>query len=147
MSLNFKLRSQRLLFFGFLNKLGILNENLISYDLEDENLEYVSSQQRIRFEDTNRQEWFDEEISIGDINPKKQVVDIENIKMARGHGWERKETYLDSYINITTESQFFEECWYISEKTFKPIANLQPFIIIGSPFTLKELKKFQAKPE
>lgn len=145
MSLNFKLRSQRLLFFGFLNKLGILNENLISYDLEDENLEYVSSQQRIRFEDTNRQEWFDEEISIGDINPKKQVVDIENIKMARGHGWERKETYLDSYINITTESQFFEECWYMSEKTFKPIANLQPFIIIGSPFTLKELKKYGFK--
>lgn len=149
MSLNFRVRPQRLLFFGLLNKLGILHDNLISYDLNDENLDYLHETSRGRFEQNYKEEinheWFDENIDIKNIQPKKQVVDIENIKMARGHGWERKDTYINSYINITTESQFFEDCWYMSEKTFKPIANLQPFIIIGSPNTLKQLKKLGFK--
>jgi hypothetical protein len=150
MSLNYRIRPHRMLFFGFMNNLGILNNNMISYDLGDENLEYLNMELRGRFEgnykDPVNHEWFDENIlDFTKINPTKQVVDIPDIKMARGHGWERKETYLDSYINITTESQFFEDCWYMSEKTFKPIANLQPFIIVGSPHTLTQLKKLGFK--
>jgi len=129
-----------------MNKLGILNSNDISYDLLDENLEYLSDILKGKFQENDaekvNQYWYDAVIgNLNDINPKKQVVDIENIKGARGHGWERKDTYLNSYINITTESLFFEDCWYMSEKIFKPIANLQPFIIIGSPQTLKTLKQ------
>lgn len=150
MSLNYRVRDHRLLFFFFMNSLGELHNNLISYDLTDENLKYLNSLLRGKYEqnwpEEINQKWYDTNLNeYYDLNPKKQVVDIENIKMARGHGWERKETYLDSYINITTESLFFEDCWYMSEKTFKPIANLQPFIIIGSPHTLRELKKLGFK--
>ena len=146
LSLNYRIRDQRLLFFGIMNKLGILNSNDISYDLLDENLEYLSDILKGKFQENDAEQvnqyWYDAVIgNLNDINPKKQVVDIENIKDARGHGWERKDTYLNSYINITTESLFFEDCWYMSEKIFKPIANLQPFIIIGSPQTLKTLKQ------
>jgi hypothetical protein len=48
--------------------------------------------------------------------------------------------YLDSYISLTTETHFFAakgESVFFSEKTYRPIANLQPFIIIGSAGSLR----------
>jgi hypothetical protein len=51
--------------------------------------------------------------------------------------------YLNSWVSIVTESSYFSyECsTFISEKTFKPIACMQPFIIVGSKHTLKYLRK------
>ena len=38
--------------------------------------------------------------------------------------------YLDSYFSIVSESSITTR--FITEKTYKPIYNLHPFIIIGS---------------
>lgn len=55
-----------------------------------------------------------------------------------------KSLFSESYINIVSETSFAEgggEFPFISEKTFHhPIINLQPFIVIGNPFTLKTLR-------
>jgi hypothetical protein len=55
-----------------------------------------------------------------------------------------KEFFAESYINIVNETSFENGTGkfpFISEKTFHhPIINLQPFIIIGNPFTLKTLR-------
>jgi len=53
------------------------------------------------------------------------------------------DVYQDTWVSLITESSYFDyECSvFISEKTFKPIACMQPFIIVGSKHTLKYLRK------
>lgn len=55
--------------------------------------------------------------------------------------------YLNSWVSIVTESSYFdhEHSVFISEKTFKPIACMQPFIIVGSRHTLKYLRRLGYK--
>lgn len=55
--------------------------------------------------------------------------------------------YKNSWVSIITESSYFgQECSvFISEKTFKPIACMQPFIIVGSKHSLKYLRKLGYK--
>jgi hypothetical protein len=57
------------------------------------------------------------------------------------------EVYLNSWVSVITESSYFdyEHSVFISEKTFKPIACMQPFIIVGSKHTLKYLRKLGYK--
>lgn len=55
--------------------------------------------------------------------------------------------YANSWVSVITESSYFdyERSVFISEKTFKPIACMQPFIIVGSKHTLKYLRKLGYK--
>lgn len=145
LSFNNKVRQHRTIFLSILKNLDLINDNLISFDVRD-NIQAEIDRLEINVlesggDDVLAKKW--QTIFTNDTLVKS--VDIESVKMARGHGWDRQEVYLDSYINITTETLFFEDCWYISEKIFKPIANLQPFINIGSPNTLFELHKLGFK--
>lgn len=56
----------------------------------------------------------------------------------------KKEWYSETYINLVTET-FFGTNVFLSEKIFKPISNLQPFIVIGDYKTLDELQKLGFK--
>ncbi|MEZ4873666.1 MAG: hypothetical protein R2827_15785 [Bdellovibrionales bacterium] len=55
--------------------------------------------------------------------------------------------FLSTYLNIVPETFYFHdpEQMFFSEKIFKPIFALQPFIIIGQPGSLKQLRKFGYK--
>lgn len=57
------------------------------------------------------------------------------------------DVYKDTWVSLITESSYFdyEHSVFISEKTFKPIACMQPFIIVGSKHTLKHLRKLGYK--
>ena len=58
----------------------------------------------------------------------------------------KKDLYLDSYIHIVTETQFEQHTTpFMSEKTWRPILNLQPFIYLGNPFALNMLRKLGFK--
>jgi hypothetical protein len=56
----------------------------------------------------------------------------------------KKDWYSDTYINLVTET-FFGKNVFLSEKIFKPISNLQPFIVLGDYKTLAELKRLGFK--
>ena len=46
-----------------------------------------------------------------------------------------------AYINLTSETMFFEaDTTFLSEKIFKPIIFMQPFIVVGPHHTLQRLK-------
>ena len=47
--------------------------------------------------------------------------------------------HIDSYWNFVVETHFDQDTCFLTEKTFKCILNLQPFIIIGNPGSLKLL--------
>lgn len=53
----------------------------------------------------------------------------------------RKDLYLNSYIHIVTETQFEQDASpFMSEKTWRPILNLQPFVYLGNPLALNTLR-------
>jgi hypothetical protein len=55
-----------------------------------------------------------------------------------------KDWYSETYINLVTET-FFGRNVFLSEKIFKPLSNLQPFIVLGDYKTLAELKRLGFK--
>jgi hypothetical protein len=58
----------------------------------------------------------------------------------------KKELYEDSYIHIVSETQFDASgSPFMTEKTFRPILNLQPFIYIGNYKALEELRRLGYK--
>jgi hypothetical protein len=58
-----------------------------------------------------------------------------------------KETYLSTWISVITETLFQDQLTsvFVSEKVFKPMLALHPFLIVGQPNTIKELKKMGFK--
>jgi hypothetical protein len=84
--------------------------------------------------------------SIGTIVPLE--IDTTHLPVNEKSGFSlnnnNKEFFAESYINIVNETSFnfgSGKFPFISEKTFHhPIINLQPFIVIGNPFTLKTLR-------
>ena len=50
------------------------------------------------------------------------------------------EFFTDAYFNFVVETHFDNNTCFLTEKTFKPILNLQPFIIAGNPGSLQLLK-------
>ena len=51
-----------------------------------------------------------------------------------------KPFYDNSYINIVMETYFFNNIIHITEKTYKPIAFMQPFILFAAPNGLQHVK-------
>lgn len=59
----------------------------------------------------------------------------------------RDDVYKNSWVSVVTESSYFKDQKnvFISEKTFKPIACMQPFIIVGSRHSLMYLRRLGYK--
>jgi hypothetical protein len=51
-----------------------------------------------------------------------------------------KHLYDNSLINIITETYFFNKIIHITEKTYKPIAFMQPFILVAAAGSLQHIK-------
>lgn len=51
----------------------------------------------------------------------------------------KKELYLDTYLHITSETRFEGDSVFLSEKTYRPLMNLQPFIQVGTAYSLQKL--------
>ena len=56
-----------------------------------------------------------------------------------------KQIYQDTYIHITSETNFLHGEIFFSEKTFRPIVNLQPFIYLGDYKALSKLRSLGFK--
>lgn len=113
---------------------NFIESNLVSYDINTES----NKKSLNEFDGTHTfKEYLKSNVT--------KVIDVNNIETVTGYGSEFKEVYMQSYFTIVTETYFFKPYYYISEKTFKPIAHLHPFIILGKPGTLEYLKKFGFK--
>lgn len=58
-----------------------------------------------------------------------------------------KEVYMNSWVSVISEASFgdSDQTIFLSEKTFKPIACMQPFIIAGNRGSLAKLKRMGYK--
>ena len=55
------------------------------------------------------------------------------------------EAHRSTFVNIITETLYDPKTVFITEKLFKSIHLCQPFLIVGNPFTLREIKKLGYK--
>jgi hypothetical protein len=76
-------------------------------------------------------------------------IDTHNLQQDRKTSFStdnnKKEFYLDSYIHITSETGFDSTDVFLSEKTFRPIVNLQPFLSFGNVGCLRDLQELGFK--
>ena len=73
------------------------------------------------------------------------TVDYEDLIKVQGPGYETREPYLESYFSIVTETPFTNKTYFSTEKIYRPMLHYHPFIVQGSPYTLKRLKKLGFK--
>jgi len=67
-------------------------------------------------------------------------------KQGFGNENSKKELYLSTYLHLTTETRFDSGDYpFLSEKTYRPLMNLQPFIHIGNHHSLTKLHKMGFK--
>ena len=71
------------------------------------------------------------------LDKKPSDLDMKNLNQLN------YEHYLKTYFSIVSETNMRYR--FITEKTYKPIYNLHPFIILGAPHTLKLLKEMGYK--
>lgn len=145
--LNRRLRPHRLYSVLMFNRLNILDEFLISYDL---NTMKVFELEQPMYRECHLGEEIPFETIQNEHDILKQTrpvstVDFDNLEEVWGFNFEDKRIYLQSYIHITPETNFFENGGYFSEKTWKPIGHLQPFIFMGPAHGLREIRKFGFK--
>lgn len=107
-----------------LNKDNFRND-LIAYCDQDDDVDYYADKiyQLMPYE-------LDTQHLTDDEKQSFQTVDLN-----------KKEYYENTYIHIVSETQFSSELnAFISEKTWRPILNLQPFVYIGNYKALETLK-------
>ena len=52
----------------------------------------------------------------------------------------KQDPYLNTYISIVTETNFDNRILQVTDKVFKPIVNLQPFIYVTSQYGLQHIR-------
>lgn len=80
-----------------------------------------------------------------DLLPNKVIADRDDIENTNGYAHENENLFLDSYISIVTETSFYIDNDFISEKIWKPLYQFHPLIVVGRPHLLKYLKEIGFK--
>jgi hypothetical protein len=143
---NRRLRPHRIYSVIHFERLGILDQFLLSYDISSMQMYEMSPENvEMHIEDKEHQKLLIKNFyRLKKENPK-QTIDYDDLENVWGFNFETKEPYLDSYIHVISETNFFELGGYFSEKTWKPMGHLQPFIFMGPAHGLKEMKKLGFK--
>jgi hypothetical protein len=90
------------------------------------------------------------------LKPSELIYNIKNYKYAQdttvdvnleeNHaGYINFKLHDRCFVNVVTETRIDADSIFFSEKIFKPIFMLQPFILLGNPFSLKKLKDMEYK--
>ena len=138
---NRRYNDHRLLLYLKMFQLGLVDQSFYSMDKNQpeanrtfvENCKYLLS----RFDDM--------ELGPSDVLAADKILPLvlDNPNFSR-YPMDRGETvthlYDDSLINIVNETYFFSNVIHITEKTYKPIAFMQPFVLLGAPGSLQHIK-------
>ena len=140
--MNRRLRPQRIMLLCMLG-LDFIKKNLVSYDIKlfdrENNLDFYLHHGGNDIGGDLYKKSFDI------LKNEKETIDYDDITSVWGFNFENKAPYLNSYISIVTETNFYEDGLYLSEKTWKPIGHLQPFIQVNKAGALEELKNLGFK--
>jgi hypothetical protein len=77
--------------------------------------------------------------------PNKVIADREDIENTNGYHHENEDLFLQSHVSIVTETSFYIDNDFISEKIWKPLYQFHPVIVVGRPHLLKYLREIGFK--
>jgi len=144
--LNRRMRPHRIATLCVMNKHNLIENNEVSFQFTiDKDTPYYVE----RIFDENKQKYYEDDFhKIKDM--KYRYVDYPITMDGKdginhGYGFENAKPYLDTYFSVVTETEFANPTGYVSEKLWKPISFFQPFILVGSPGSLKFIKEFGFK--
>jgi|APGre2960657404_1045060.scaffolds.fasta_scaffold00282_3 hypothetical protein len=124
-----------------LHKKNIIDKFLISYNPK---FYEVLGGARYDFENQLKDLGYIDDYNFFISLPEKKVDFDTNFQIS-GYGFEDVAVYKKSAISLISDTIFFKRQGFISEKVFKPIMYLQPFIIAGPPYYLQELRNMGFK--
>lgn len=132
------LKSKGLLENGYVS-LGTNDQNQTLYEIYDSIIEAnKDSRELVTLLVNNKQLILDTESLIVDT----EKFEDKKIELTRP----LEHYYSSSFMSIVTETYFYNfNTSFLTEKTFKPIAYKQPFIIVGAPNSLKFLRELGYK--
>lgn len=138
--LNRRTRSHRSAIVAMLNFYGLLDNSETSFNLEEDRIENPLDY----FE--NKHPAFSKKYFVKLSKAFPLVLDSSDFEV----NWATnilRETYLNTYFSLITETFFQEEIEsvFLSEKIFKPVLARHPFIVVGQPYTLKYFKSLGFK--
>ena len=126
--LNRVLREHRICFLAMLNYYSLLDSNKVSHNKFDTkiNLSHPA------FENSN----------MNDVLSKLPLIlDSNEFEVNKADSF-YKEVYLESWVTVVTETIATEtNTMFFSEKIFKPMRARHPFILVGLPGSLRQLKE------
>jgi hypothetical protein len=140
LSLNRRARPHRkYLFYYLYNNEKILNNTFLSF-WNDPNAQFIDYENDLGIS-------YDESLIINKFyyfNTQDFILDADDLSMNYANKYN---SYLqeNTFLTIVTETLINLNVVFISEKTFKPIYSCRPFIIFGSPYTIKKLKELGFK--
>lgn len=72
---------------------------------------------------------------------KPEILDIDAEQLEEDDRQQDKNLYLQTYFSFVIETEIDKNILFITEKTFKPIVNLHPFLILGGKGILQYLRE------
>jgi len=148
---NRRIRPHRYAMIAMFHHNNLLKNNLVSYSLErgkdlnhlGQNGPDLHTMTTIMGKTILRDSYMSYYNELVELSP--MTIDYENLTNIMGPGHENKEPYSKTYFSIVTETPFPERNYFSSEKIFRPMIQYHPFIVYGSPFTLKSLRELGFK--
>ena len=137
-------KAQRAIIGYFALKYNLLKEGMFTFIQKTSKDRLKSAIQQI-YNDTNENiNKYTSELE--ELLPYEEDTNILTTEQKSNFGSKnnKKSWYSDSYFHLVTET-FFGPNVFLSEKIFKPVSNLQPFIVFGDYLTLAELRKLGFK--
>ena len=139
LSLNRIPRPHRALHVAYIHKAGIQNKFLWSLNNHAKGKQHIIKSCH-KFNDTLKS--IAKELNKIDL-PKH--LDLLNFDWRQSVNVNLHSLFKQAYFSVVTETSIDKNLCFITEKTFKPIINGHPFIIIGNPGTLDTLRRWGYK--
>lgn len=140
------MKPHRVMLSYFVVKYNLLNDGIFSFIQPLSSEQIKSTLNQYSYDTGNNFNLISDQIS--DMLPyeldTKGILPNEKWKIV-GLPGNVKDWYTNSYLHIVTETLFSGENCFLSEKVFRPIINLQPFLIFGQPRSLIKLKQLGFK--
>ena len=157
LSYNRIIREYRLALVAMIYKMGLQDKGIISLGAPKINKEYGGTWPNIIsdfIEDKKQNEMVSSAlkkikslypiVADQDILPET-VFSSDGEHISIGDWTNFSHQYKRVYFNVVTESCYYDECIYFSEKIFKPIGQLTPFILMSTPYSLAKLREIGFK--
>lgn len=146
--LNRRWRLHRPVLVALLNNKNLLEKGYVSLGSNDQNLDWNSVYDNLL--QTNQDNTVLYDILKEDKNKNTSLgyltLDSEDFEYKQPNLVQTLDPYYMSFMSVVTETYFYDfDTLFLSEKTFRPIAYLQPFIIVSIPNTLEFIKELGYK--